>query len=132
MGFVYSPTSPLLPPHLLHTNQSSNVSTHPVPPNRALLARITRTTSTLSFLDAILTITQYSSPIVIALVLRLAKFRADHPRLSLSALRGHSPKTTVAAPLVQFAARMGQRRALDWRCAIHPPRFWWVCCHALH
>ncbi|EIW68358.1 hypothetical protein TREMEDRAFT_32090 [Tremella mesenterica DSM 1558] len=49
-----------------------------------LLARLTRLTSTISGLDASLMLAQYSSPFVIAILLRLARFRADHPRVRMT------------------------------------------------
>jgi hypothetical protein len=45
---------------------------------RALLARLTRLTSTIPGLDSSLMVAQYSAPLIMAILLRLAKFRAAH------------------------------------------------------
>lgn len=50
---------------------------------KLLLARLSRLTSTIPGLDASLMLAQYSSPLVIALLLRLAAFKARHPKVTL-------------------------------------------------
>ena len=55
---------------------------------KVLLARVTRLTSTIPGLDASLMLAQYSSPLVIAFLLGLAKFRVNHPRLNTKAITG--------------------------------------------
>ncbi|KAK8854683.1 hypothetical protein IAR55_003422 [Kwoniella newhampshirensis] len=56
-----------------------------------LLSRLTRLTSTIPGLDASLMLAQYSSPLVIALLLRLASFQARYPRLTLAVGGKSSP-----------------------------------------
>jgi len=49
---------------------------------KVLLARLTKLTQTIPGLDASLMLAQYSSPLVIAFLLGLAKFHAAHPRMN--------------------------------------------------
>ncbi|XAO26054.1 hypothetical protein I312_104888 [Cryptococcus bacillisporus CA1280] len=55
---------------------------------KLLLARLSRLTSTIPGLDASLMLAQYSSPLVIALLLRLAAFKARHPKVTLASGAG--------------------------------------------
>jgi hypothetical protein len=73
--------------------------------SKVLLARLTRLTATIPGLDASLMLVQYSSPIVIALLLRLAKFRADHPRIRMS---DKAVAAGAGAGLVRLATGWGK------------------------
>ncbi|WWD19171.1 hypothetical protein CI109_103629 [Kwoniella shandongensis] len=68
----------------------STKSVSPFSSPALLLARLTKLTSTIPGLDASLMLAQYSSPLIIALLLRLASFRAQHPRLRLALGGGNS------------------------------------------
>ena len=73
-----------------------------------MVDRLAKLTSTIPGLDASLMLVQYSSPFVIALLLRLAKFRADHPRVRL----GQSAKVSLGpsggASLTRLAEGWGK------------------------
>ncbi|ORY35488.1 hypothetical protein BCR39DRAFT_461593 [Naematelia encephala] len=111
----------------------------PLASPQALLARLTKLTSTIPGLDASLMLAQYSSPIVIALLLRLAKFRANHPRLSLQMSRAGAVGVKVdggfglvklAEGWARAAGSIGDARVimrafgllpiLQWLLALHP------------
>ena len=72
---------------------------------RVLLARLTKLTSTIPGLDASLMLAQYTSPIVITLLISLAKFRTSHPRLRMRLGGG---KGDGAASLVKLAEGWGK------------------------
>lgn len=69
---------------------------------KRVLARLSALTSTLSGLDGAIMLAQYSSPLVIALLLRLAKYRSDGGK----GLRG------VAMGLAKGAAGMSEARTI--------------------
>ncbi|WVQ80152.1 hypothetical protein IAT38_002257 [Cryptococcus sp. DSM 104549] len=62
----------------------SSAKVSPFSSPKLLIARLTRLTSSLPGLDASLMLAQYSSPLVIALLLRLAALRAKYPRVRFS------------------------------------------------
>lgn len=74
------------------------------PHHTNMLARVMKLTSTKEGLDASLMMAQYSSPLVIAFLLSLARFRASHPHLAFS-LRG---KGGVAGDGGQSLVRMSE------------------------
>lgn len=75
---------------------------------RLLLDRLTKLVSSIAGLDASLMLVQYSSPLIIALLLRLVKFRAAHPRVRFGVEKGGIPVPGSSAGLVNFAAGLGK------------------------
>ncbi|GFZ50830.1 hypothetical protein JCM24511_08588 [Saitozyma sp. JCM 24511] len=74
------------------------------------LARLTRLTSTIPGLDASLMLAQYTSPLIVALLLRLARFRAAHPHLRFG-LRGRGSVKGGGEGLVRLAEGWGRAAA---------------------
>lgn len=72
------------------------------PKVKRLLARLSAMTSTLTGLDGAIMLAQYSSPLVIAVLLRLAKYRKDGGK----GLRG------VAEGIARGALGMGEARTV--------------------
>lgn len=72
------------------------------PKLKKILARMSAVTSTLTGLDGAIMLAQYSSPLVIALLLRLARYRKDGGK----SLRG------VAEGIARGAGGMGEARTV--------------------
>ncbi|ODN83686.1 hypothetical protein L202_01782 [Cryptococcus amylolentus CBS 6039] len=74
-----------------------------------LLARLTRLESTIPGLDATLMLAQYSSPLIITLLLKLASIRARHPKVKFSQAAGQGIlKVDRGYGLVQLAEGWGR------------------------
>jgi hypothetical protein len=73
----------------------------------AILRRLSAVTSTLPGLDAALMIPQYSAPVVIFLLLKLANLRAFHKQLSM---QSQQSLITLAGGLAKGAASLGEAR----------------------
>ena len=80
----------------------------PLISSKVLLARLTRLTSTIPGLDASLMLVQYSSPIVISLLVGLAQYRTTHPRLNAKAVGSFS----LAEGWGKAAANIGDARVI--------------------
>ncbi|WVO14475.1 hypothetical protein L204_102110 [Cryptococcus depauperatus] len=112
-----------------------------VPPStspRHILSRLTQLTSTLPGLDASLMLAQYSSPLVVAILFKLASFRTRHPRVRISS--GAGKRTLIVDGGLGFArlaegwgraaASVGDARVvmrafgllpmLQWLLSLHP------------
>ena len=79
---------------------------------KVLLARLTRLTSSNPGLDASLMIAQYSSPLVIAFLLGLAKFRTAHPRLSTIKVPAGAGLIRLAEGWAKAGASVGDARVI--------------------
>ncbi len=78
---------------------------------KVLLARLTKLTSTIPGLDASLMLAQYSSPLVIAFLLGLARFRQAHPRLSTKGYNGNG-LIKLAEGWAKAAGSIGDARVI--------------------
>ncbi|KAK4684409.1 hypothetical protein P7C73_g5772, partial [Tremellales sp. Uapishka_1] len=99
---------------------------------RALLARLVKLTSTIPGLDASLMLAQYSSPLIITLLLRLAQFRAAHPRIRMGGGKasGGFGLVKLAEGWAKAAGSIGDARVImrafgllpiiQWLLALHP------------
>ncbi|OWZ37750.1 hypothetical protein LQV05_005733 [Cryptococcus neoformans] len=105
---------------------------------KLLLARLSRLTSTIPGLDASLMLAQYSSPIVIALLLKLAAFKARHPKVTFASGAGKRTLTVdggfglakVAEGWGKAAGSIGDARVvmrafgllpiIQWILSLHP------------
>ncbi|AAW44574.2 hypothetical protein CNG01910 [Cryptococcus deneoformans JEC21] len=105
---------------------------------KLLLARLSRLTSTVPGLDASLMLAQYSSPLVIALLLKLAAFKARHPKVTFASGAGKRVLTVdggfglakVAEGWGKAAGSIGDARVvmrafgllpiIQWILSLHP------------
>ncbi|WVQ72115.1 hypothetical protein IAR50_001660 [Cryptococcus sp. DSM 104548] len=95
-----------------------------------LLARLARLTGTLPGLDASLMLAQYSSPLIIALLLKLAHLRARFPRVKLAKAGGGSGLVRLAEGWGRAGTSIGDARVvmrafgilpvLQWLLTLHP------------
>ena len=85
-------------------------------PAREILARITRMAGTIGGLDATLMMAQYTSPLVIALLLKLAQLRARmQVRFSISGAKlsgGGAGLVALAEGWGQAAGSVGEARTI--------------------
>ena len=78
---------------------------------RAIISRLARMTSSLGGLDAVLMLAQYSSPFVIALVLKLARYRALYAKN-----RGYLDLVKTAEGLGKVGASLSEARLIMRLC----------------
>ena len=78
---------------------------------KLLLARLTGLTSTLPGLDASLMLAQYSSPIIITILMSLAKWRAANSRMTSKGAAG-AGLINLAEGLGKAAASIGDARVI--------------------